>query len=66
MLPLTINIILEDLESALSEHDVLGVLYSLNMLEVEAIQEGVIDQIAQDSINIRLRIAARLGWIQSH
>ena len=63
---MSVEAITADLENALSEHDVLGVLYSLNLLEVEAIQEGVIDQIAKDSINLRLRIAARLGWLVRH
>lgn len=61
-----ISEITADLESALSEHDVLRVLYSLNLLEIEAMQEGFLDQIAQDGINIRLQIAARLGWLTMH
>jgi len=58
--------ITNQLDSAISENEVIGALYDLNVLEIEAIHNGCIDQLAQDSISIRLRIAARLGWLQTH
>ncbi len=61
-----ISLLIADLNSAISENDVLAVLYSLNVFEVQAIHEGCIDQVAQDSINIRLKIADRMGWLTSH
>ena len=61
-----ISLLIADLNSAISENDVLAVLYSLNVFEVQAIHEGCIDQVAQEGISLRLRIAARMGWITSH
>lgn len=54
------------LSAAITDTDLLEVLYSLNLLEVDAIGQGIVENVIQEGIELRLKVAARMNWITCH
>ena len=62
--------ILEDLDKladdCIDEMQLKAALISLNVLESDLIQLGLVENVIGDILNIRLKIQSRLGWFLRH
>lgn len=62
--------LLEDIDqladSGIGEIELKAGLISLNVLESDLIQLGLIEDAVQDILHIRLKIQSRLGWLNQH
>lgn len=62
--------LLEDLfeiaDNSVDEYQLKGALISLNILESDLIQLGLVDNVVIDITSIRFKIHSRLGWLLTH
>ena len=62
--------ILEDLDKladdCIDEMQLKAALISLNVLESDLIQLGLVENVIGDILSIRLKIQSRLGWFLRH